>query len=116
NAAHPRGRGAPSWPATADFLHAARRAELDAFARCTTPGYHASRSHGRRSAGAGARLIDEEKTGAQALHGLAQREKGLGGGLDSLLLEMMAMDSEKHARLLLFVQRRLEARAGAGKR
>ena len=48
-------------------------------------------------------LIAEEKTGAQALRGLAQREKGLGGGLDSLLLEMMAMDSEKHARLLLFV-------------
>jgi hypothetical protein len=56
-------------------------------------------------------LIDEEKTGAQALHGLAQRQKGLGGGLESLLLEMMAMDSEKHARLLHFVQRRLEARS-----
>jgi hypothetical protein len=61
-------------------------------------------------------LIDEEKTGAQALRGLAQREKGLGSGLDSLLLEMMARDSEKHARLLLFVQRRLEARVRAGKR
>jgi len=61
-------------------------------------------------------LIDEEMTGAQALRRLAQREKGLGGGLDSLLLEMMAMDSEKHARLLTFVQRRLEARARAGKR
>jgi hypothetical protein len=61
-------------------------------------------------------LIDEEKTGAQALRGLAQREKGLGSGLDSLLLEMMAMDSEKHARLLLFVQRRLEARERAGTR
>ncbi len=60
-------------------------------------------------------LIDEEKTGAQALRSLAQREKGLGGGLDSLLLEMMAMDSEKHARLLHFVQRRLEARARASK-
>ena len=60
-------------------------------------------------------LIDEEKTGAQALRGLAQREKGLGGGLDSLLLEMMAMDSEKHARLLQFVQRRLEARKRAAK-
>jgi hypothetical protein len=55
-------------------------------------------------------LIDEEQTGAQALRGLAQREKGLGSGLDSLLLEMMAMDSEKHARLLQFVQRRLENR------
>jgi len=61
-------------------------------------------------------LIDEEKTGAQALRGLAQRERGLGGGLDSLLLEMMAMDSDKHARLLHFVQRRLEARTRAAKR
>jgi rubrerythrin len=60
-------------------------------------------------------LMDEEKTGAQALRSLAQREKGLGGGLDSLLLEMMAMDSEKHARLLHFVQRRLEACARAAK-
>jgi len=61
-------------------------------------------------------LIDEEKTGARALRGLAQRERGLGGGLDSLLLEMMAMDSDKHARLLHFVQRRLEARTRAAKR
>jgi len=56
-------------------------------------------------------LIDEEKTGAQALRRLARRGEGLGGGLDSLLLEMMAMDSEKHARLLHFVERRLEVRA-----
>jgi hypothetical protein len=60
-------------------------------------------------------LIDEEKTGAQALRRLAQRGEGLGGGLDSLLLQMMAMDSEKHARLLHFVERRLEARARAAK-
>jgi hypothetical protein len=60
-------------------------------------------------------LIDEEKTGALALRRLAEREKGLGSGLDSLLLEMMAMDSEKHARLLHFVERRLEARARAAK-
>ena len=44
---------------------------------------------------------------------LAQREKGIDAGLDSLLLEMMAMDSEKHARLLQFVQQRLEQRARA---
>ena len=42
---------------------------------------------------------------------LAQREKGIDAGLHSLLLEMMAMDSEKHARLLQFVQQRLEQRA-----
>ena len=60
-------------------------------------------------------LIDEEKTGAQALRRLAQREKGLGSGLDSLLLEMMAMDSEKHAHLLQFVKGRLETRGRAAK-
>jgi hypothetical protein len=60
-------------------------------------------------------LIDEEKAGARALRGLAQREKGFGSGLESLLLEMMAMDSEKHARLLRFVEQRLEARARAAK-
>jgi rubrerythrin len=56
-------------------------------------------------------LIEEERSGAQALRRLAQREKGIDAGLDGLLLEMMAMDSEKHAHLLRFVQRRLEARA-----
>jgi hypothetical protein len=56
-------------------------------------------------------LIDEEHTGAAALRRLAQRERGVDGGLDSLLLEMMAMDSDKHAHLLQFVQRRLESRA-----
>jgi hypothetical protein len=60
-------------------------------------------------AGIARALIDEEKTGAQALRKLARRERDIGGGLDSLLLEMMAMDSDKHARLLQFVQRRLDS-------
>jgi rubrerythrin len=55
-------------------------------------------------------LIEEERTGARALRHLAEQEKDINGGLDSLLLEMMAMDSDKHARLLQFVQQRLEAR------
>jgi rubrerythrin len=55
-------------------------------------------------------LIAEERTGARKMRELASREKGLGDGLDSLLLEMMAMDSEKHARLLEFVQSRLAKR------
>ncbi len=58
-------------------------------------------------------LVEEERTGARALRRLAEQEKDINGGLDSLLLEMMAMDSEKHARLLQFVQRRLESRANA---
>ena len=44
---------------------------------------------------------------------MLEKEKGIDAGLDSLLLEMMAMDSEKHARLLQFVQQRLEQRARA---
>jgi hypothetical protein len=60
-------------------------------------------------------LIEEEHAGAAALRRLAGRERGLDGGLNSLLLEMMAMDSDKHARLLHFVQTRLEA-AGRGDR
>jgi rubrerythrin len=56
-------------------------------------------------------LIDEEHTGARHLRELAKHEKGIGSGLHSLLLEMMAMDSDKHARLLQFVHDRLAARA-----
>jgi rubrerythrin len=56
-------------------------------------------------------LIGEEHSGARQMRDLAKREKGIGSGLHGLLLEMMAMDSEKHARLLQFVQDRLIARA-----
>jgi len=56
-------------------------------------------------------LIEEEHTGAHYLRGVAHLEKGIDSGLHSLLLEMMAMDSEKHARLLQFVHDRLAARA-----
>jgi hypothetical protein len=56
-------------------------------------------------------LVAEERTGALKMRELAAQEKGIGSGLHSLLLEMMAMDSDKHARLLHFVQDRLQARA-----
>ena len=58
-------------------------------------------------------LIAEEHTGARYIRELAHKEKGIDGGLHSLLLEMMALDSEKHARLLDFVARRLAKRAQA---
>ena len=57
--------------------------------------------------------VAEEQTGARALRHLAQREKGIDAGLPSLLLEMMAMDSDKHAHVLQFVERRLATRARA---
>lgn len=53
-------------------------------------------------------LIQEERDGARALRKLAAREKDIEGGLASLLLEMMALDSDKHAHLLRFVSQRLE--------
>jgi rubrerythrin len=56
-------------------------------------------------------LIEEERTGAHYLRGVAHLEKDIDSGLHTLLLEMMAMDSEKHARLLQFVHDRLAARA-----
>jgi hypothetical protein len=55
-------------------------------------------------------LINEEHTGARYIRDLAHKEKGIDGGLHSLLLEMMAIDSEKHARMLQFVQERLNAK------
>jgi rubrerythrin len=58
-------------------------------------------------------LVDEERTGARKMRELAGKERGIDAGLHSLLLEMMALDSEKHAHLLQFVQHRLEARARA---
>jgi rubrerythrin len=56
-------------------------------------------------------LINEENTGARYLRKLANEEKGIDAGLHSLLLQMMATDSEKHARLLKFVHDRLAKRA-----
>lgn len=58
-------------------------------------------------------LVDEEHSGARIMRDLARSEKGIDSGLASVLLEMMAMDSEKHARLLQFVQQRLEHRTRA---
>jgi hypothetical protein len=55
-------------------------------------------------------LIAEEHNGARHMRDLARREKRVGSELHTLLLEMMAMDSEKHARLLEFVRDRLAGR------
>jgi rubrerythrin len=55
-------------------------------------------------------LIKEEHTGAHYLRDLAHRNKDVSSGLQSLLIEMMAMDSDKHARLLQFVHDRLARR------
>jgi rubrerythrin len=56
-------------------------------------------------------LIKEERTGAQYLRDLARRDKDASAGLQRVLIEMMAMDSDKHARLLQFVHDRLASRA-----
>jgi len=80
---------------------------IDALPATGQPGAPAS----NELAGAARALIEEERTGARYIRGLAQLEKGIDSGLHSLLLEMMAVDSEKHARLLEFVYERLAARA-----
>jgi len=59
-------------------------------------------------------LIREEHAGARELRQLARREQRLGGGLETLLLETMAMDSEKHERIVRFILKRLQS-SGADK-
>ena len=53
------------------------------------------------------KLIDEEHGHVQQMRSLARSEARIGEGLDALLLEVMARDSEKHAWLLQFVVQRL---------
>ena len=54
-------------------------------------------------------LADEERRGAQALCDLASRQDPGDADLVCLLLEAMAMDSDKHAHLLTFVASRLSS-------
>lgn len=56
-------------------------------------------------------LIQEELDGARKLRQIAHDQRAVSGGLVSILLEAMAHDSEKHAKLLQFVQKRLEEHA-----
>lgn len=56
------------------------------------------------------RLADAEDTRAQQLRAIALQQRTLERGLPRLLLEMMAADREKHARILRFVQGRLQTR------
>jgi hypothetical protein len=69
----------------------------------------ASRAIPRRSLAIVRELLKEERAGAHLLWRMAAEEQDINGGLDALLLEMMARDSEKHARLLRFVEQRLAA-------
>lgn len=55
-------------------------------------------------------LADDERRGARQLRSLARELAQSYDGLLSLLLEMMALDSEKHERVLRYVERRLAAR------
>ena len=56
-------------------------------------------------------LTSEEHLSGHYLRDIAHREKDVGSGLESVLIEMMAMDTDKHARLLQFVGERLARRA-----
>jgi hypothetical protein len=51
----------------------------------------------------------EERQGVKHLRALAREHRRMHGGLFTLLLETMALDSEKHELILHFIQERLEA-------
>ncbi len=57
--------------------------------------------------------IDEERQGARELEKAAADLRELHGGLFSLLLEWMAVDSQKHERAMRFLARRLESQSAA---
>jgi hypothetical protein len=57
------------------------------------------------------RFIREEHQDARELRQLARQARRYHDGLYSLLLESMALDSDKHARLLTFIHGRLEQAA-----
>ena len=52
-------------------------------------------------------LADQEQDGVRLLRELARHHEGMYAGLFSLLLEGMALDSQKHERVLRFVEQRL---------
>lgn len=54
--------------------------------------------------------IREEREGMRQFKDLAKRHAHVAGGLFSLLLETMAMDSQKHEHILRFLLKRVEAR------
>jgi bacterioferritin (cytochrome b1) len=58
-------------------------------------------------------LIRDEHENARHLRHLARQEPGLYDGLYRLLLETIARDAEKHALILQFVLRRVEASGGS---
>ena len=55
-------------------------------------------------------LAREEREGVDHLRKLAREVSTLHNGLLALLLEMMALDSEKHEKVMRYIARRLEAR------
>jgi rubrerythrin len=53
----------------------------------------------------------EERAGARILKALASTSRDLHGGVVQLILEWMALDSQKHERALRFIQQRLGQRS-----
>jgi rubrerythrin len=60
------------------------------------------------------RFINDERADAHQLRDLARRSHRLDDGLEELLLELMAIDSGKHERIMRFVLQRLERAAHPG--
>ena len=57
------------------------------------------------------KVVKQDRTKTRALSDLAQQQRDINAGLHTLLLQIVALDGEKHARLLQFVAHRLESRA-----
>ena len=55
-------------------------------------------------------LADQERHSGRELRALARQQRHAFDGLFELLLEVMAMDSDKHERILRFLARRMESR------
>lgn len=53
--------------------------------------------------------LNEERHGVRAFRELAREHRDLYDGLFALLFEVMAMDSEKHERVLTFIEQKLES-------
>ncbi len=78
-------------------------------ARSLPPGGPARLPRSREQMAQVLAYVREERDGARQLRGLARSFGPVHDGMIALLLESMALDSEKHERLLRFVLRRLTA-------
>jgi rubrerythrin len=85
------------------------QANLSQGSAATSPAQASGLSHAERDACMAvlAAAMRDEHASSRQLRDLARRERDRCGGLLTLLLELMALDSQKHARMLRYVLRQL---------